>query len=263
MVVPSLPPGPPRRRTVRTSIRQGRAAPRRDRCAQGVRAHAQRRRARDPRAALAERLTRCVRRSHRWSAAIRRSAARSARCWRWRKRARSARSSPSPPSPPRQAVPLPRRRPRTAGGPFGILQPKLTRPAGRARPHPGAADRRRRRGTRLGRGKGHYDRVLAPLRNGRAADRRRLAAPAARRGNPRRPWDVPLDGFASPDVSPSRTTKASRGKIRRVAGKAVIAARSASVSGQRLSHLRIRGARMSGSSKWRSQGGKWRPKRAS
>ena len=91
-------------------------------------------------------------------------AARSARCWRWRKPARSARSSPSPPSPtPAKPFRFLAGDPST-GGPFGILQPKQSAPP----VEPDlilvpliAVDGR---GTRLGRGKGHYDRVLAPLK---------------------------------------------------------------------------------------------------
>ena len=86
------------------------------------------------------------------------------------------------------------------GGPFGILQPKPTAPA----VEPDvilvpliAVDGR---GTRLGRGKGHYDRVLAPLRRNGA----RLIGigwPIQRLTEeiPRDPWDVPMDGFASPE----------------------------------------------------------------
>ena len=86
-----------------------------------------------------------------------------------------------------------------ASGPFGILQPKLSAPA----VDPDlvlvpliAVDGR---GTRLGRGKGHYDRVLAPLRRDGAKlvgvgwTIQRLTEEI-----PRDPWDVPLDGFASP-----------------------------------------------------------------
>lgn len=86
------------------------------------------------------------------------------------------------------------------GGPFGILQPKLTAPP----VEPDiilvpliAIDRR---GARLGRGKGHYDRVLAPLRRhgarliGVGWPIQRLASEI-----PSDPWDVPLHGFASPE----------------------------------------------------------------
>jgi 5-formyltetrahydrofolate cyclo-ligase len=85
-------------------------------------------------------------------------------------------------------------------GPFGIMQP--------ARRHPPvvpdlvlvpliAIDRG---GTRLGRGKGHYDRALTHLKKngarligvGWAMQRLSVAIPGD-------PWDVPLDGFASPD----------------------------------------------------------------
>ena len=87
-----------------------------------------------------------------------------------------------------------------AGGPFGILQPKRTAPP----VEPDvilvpliAIDGR---GTRLGRGKGHYDRVLAPLRRKGA----RLigvgwAIQRLDQDIPRDPWDVPLDAFASPN----------------------------------------------------------------
>ena len=85
------------------------------------------------------------------------------------------------------------------GGPFGILQPKLTAPP----VEPDvilvpliAVDRR---GTRLGRGKGHYDRVLAPLRR-KGARLIGVGWSLQMLDNeiPRDPWDVPLDGFASP-----------------------------------------------------------------
>jgi 5-formyltetrahydrofolate cyclo-ligase len=85
-------------------------------------------------------------------------------------------------------------------GPFGMLQP--------ARRHPAvepdlvlvpliAIDGR---GTRLGRGKGHYDRVLIHLKKNGARligvgwAQQRLADTI-----PTDPWDVPLDAFASPD----------------------------------------------------------------
>jgi len=85
-------------------------------------------------------------------------------------------------------------------GPFGLMQP--------AKRHPMvepdlvlvpliAVDRS---GTRLGRGKGHYDRALVGLKKsharligvGWAMQRLMEAIPAD-------DWDVPLDGFASPD----------------------------------------------------------------
>ena len=85
-------------------------------------------------------------------------------------------------------------------GPFGIMQP--------ARRHPAvepdlvlvpliAVDGR---GTRLGRGKGHYDRALIHLKKTGA----RLIGvgwPLQRLADtiPADAWDVPLDGFASPD----------------------------------------------------------------
>ena len=55
------------------------------------------------------------------------------------------------------------------------------------------------KGTRLGQGKGHYDRVLARLREhgalliGLGWDVQKVDATI-----PAEPWDVPLDGFASP-----------------------------------------------------------------
>jgi 5-formyltetrahydrofolate cyclo-ligase len=56
------------------------------------------------------------------------------------------------------------------------------------------------RGTRLGRGKGHYDRVLAPLRR-KGAKLIGVGWQVQRIDDeiPRDPWDVPMDGFASPD----------------------------------------------------------------
>ena len=57
-----------------------------------------------------------------------------------------------------------------------------------------------RRGTRLGRGKGHYDRSLGALRRKGA----RLigvgwAVQLVAAAIPADPWDIPLDGFASPE----------------------------------------------------------------
>ncbi|MBA2635124.1 MAG: 5-formyltetrahydrofolate cyclo-ligase [Sphingomonas sp.] len=87
-----------------------------------------------------------------------------------------------------------------APGPFGILQPALTAPA----VEPDlvlvpliAVDSK---GARLGRGRGHYDRVLGRLRKSGA----RLvgvgwASQRIGQAIPSDPWDVPLDGFASPD----------------------------------------------------------------
>jgi 5-formyltetrahydrofolate cyclo-ligase len=88
----------------------------------------------------------------------------------------------------------------SGGGPFGILQPKATAPP----VEPDvilvpliAVDGR---GTRLGRGKGHYDRVLAPLRR-KGARLIGVGWPLQRLTEeiPRDPWDVPMDGFASPE----------------------------------------------------------------
>jgi len=85
-------------------------------------------------------------------------------------------------------------------GPFGMMQPKLKAPV----VEPDlilvpliAIDGR---GTRLGRGKGHYDRALARLKRGGA----RLVGvgwPLQRLTEtiPADDWDVSLDGFASPE----------------------------------------------------------------
>ena len=55
-------------------------------------------------------------------------------------------------------------------------------------------------GTRLGQGGGHYDRVLAKLRtNGARIIGLGWAIQRVDFALPREPWDVPLDGFASPD----------------------------------------------------------------
>jgi 5-formyltetrahydrofolate cyclo-ligase len=85
-------------------------------------------------------------------------------------------------------------------GPFGIMQPKRSAPL----VEPDlvlvpliAIDGR---GTRLGRGKGHYDRALIALKKSRArlvgigwsSQRLREAIPAEG-------WDVPLHAFASPN----------------------------------------------------------------
>jgi len=85
-------------------------------------------------------------------------------------------------------------------GPFGILQPKLSAVA----VDPDlvlvpliAIDAQ---GTRLGRGKGHYDRVLAPLKR-KGARIVGVGWPIQMLSTiiPRDPWDVPMDGFASPE----------------------------------------------------------------
>ena len=85
-------------------------------------------------------------------------------------------------------------------GPFGIMQPAKRHPA----VEPDlvlvpliAIDGR---GTRLGRGKGHYDRALVGLKKSKA----RLIGvgwPIQRLTEtiPADEWDVPLDAFASPD----------------------------------------------------------------
>lgn len=88
----------------------------------------------------------------------------------------------------------------SAAGPFGILQPKLGAPP----VDPDlilvpliAVDGR---GTRLGRGKGHYDRALGGLKRSGARiigigwPLQRLSEQIAHD-----PWDIPLDAFASPD----------------------------------------------------------------
>ena len=86
-------------------------------------------------------------------------------------------------------------------GPFGIMQPKKRAPV----VEPDlilvpliAIDER---GTRLGRGKGHYDRALGRLRKtpailiGVGWSMQKLADTI-----PADEWDVPLDGFACPDA---------------------------------------------------------------
>lgn len=85
-------------------------------------------------------------------------------------------------------------------GPFAALQPALSAPE----VHPDlilvplvAIDRA---GTRLGQGKGHYDRVLAEMKR-RGALLIGLGWAVQRIDDtiPTDPWDVPLDGFASPE----------------------------------------------------------------
>ena len=88
----------------------------------------------------------------------------------------------------------------SVGGPFGILQPKPTAPP----VEPDlilvpliAIDRR---GTRLGRGKGHYDRSLIRLKkSGAKLIGVGWTLQLVEEEIPRDPWDVPLAGFASPD----------------------------------------------------------------
>ena len=85
-------------------------------------------------------------------------------------------------------------------GPWAVLQPALDAP----HVFPDlvlvplvAIDRR---GTRLGQGKGHYDRVLSGLRqHGALLIGVGWAVQMLDSAIPIDPWDVPLDGFASPD----------------------------------------------------------------
>ena len=85
-------------------------------------------------------------------------------------------------------------------GPFGMMQPRLKAPV----VEPDlifvpliAVDGN---GTRLGRGKGHYDRALARLRKN-GASLVGVGWPLQRLVDtiPADAWDVPLDAFASPD----------------------------------------------------------------
>ena len=85
-------------------------------------------------------------------------------------------------------------------GPFFALQPPLSSPE----VFPDlvlvplvAVDRA---GTRLGQGKGHYDRVLGELkRRGTLLVGLGWAVQLLETMIEAEPWDVPLDGFASPD----------------------------------------------------------------
>src|SRR3954454_2051252 len=86
-------------------------------------------------------------------------------------------------------------------GPFGMMQPKLTAPI----VDPDlilvpliAIDAR---GTRLGRGKGHYDRALVRLRKS-GAKLIGVGWPLQRLSDtiPADDWAIPLDAFASPDA---------------------------------------------------------------
>jgi 5-formyltetrahydrofolate cyclo-ligase len=85
-------------------------------------------------------------------------------------------------------------------GPFGIMQPRRSAPL----VEPDlvlvpliATDGR---GTRLGRGKGHYDRALARLKkNGARLIGVGWPTQRLRERIPSDAWDIPLDGFASPD----------------------------------------------------------------
>jgi 5-formyltetrahydrofolate cyclo-ligase len=85
-------------------------------------------------------------------------------------------------------------------GPFGMMQPKRSTPV----VEPDlilvpliAVDAK---GTRLGRGKGHYDRALARLKKS-GAKLIGVGWPLQKLTEtiPADEWDVPLDGFASPD----------------------------------------------------------------
>jgi 5-formyltetrahydrofolate cyclo-ligase len=85
-------------------------------------------------------------------------------------------------------------------GPFGILQPAKRHPAVEPELVLVPLIAIDGQGTRLGRGKGHYDRALVRLRKSKA----RLIGvgwPLQRLTEtiPTDEWDVPLDAFASPD----------------------------------------------------------------
>jgi 5-formyltetrahydrofolate cyclo-ligase len=94
-----------------------------------------------------------------------------------------------------------REAPATEPGPWGMLQP----PAEAEALAPDAVivpivygDRR---GTRIGHGKGHYDRALAHLRDGGPVFTIGVAWGPQISDDPipRDPWDVPLDAIATPD----------------------------------------------------------------
>ena len=85
-------------------------------------------------------------------------------------------------------------------GPFGIMQPKRSAPVVQPDLVLVPLIATDERGTRVGRGKGHYDRALVRLRKmhtrliGVGWQIQRVADTI-----PFDEWDVPLDGFASPD----------------------------------------------------------------
>jgi 5-formyltetrahydrofolate cyclo-ligase len=100
----------------------------------------------------------------------------------------------------RDARMLFREAPAVEPSPWGVLQP----PAGAEALAPDivlvplvAADRK---GTRIGHGKGHYDRALSHLRDGGAVFAIGLAwePQILDRAIPADPWDVPLDAIATP-----------------------------------------------------------------
>jgi 5-formyltetrahydrofolate cyclo-ligase len=100
----------------------------------------------------------------------------------------------------RDARMLFREAPAVEPSPWGVLQPAASAEA--LAPDTVlvplvAADRR---GTRIGHGKGHYDRALAHLREGGGVFTIGLAWDAQILGNPipADPWDVPLDAIATP-----------------------------------------------------------------
>jgi 5-formyltetrahydrofolate cyclo-ligase len=93
-----------------------------------------------------------------------------------------------------------RQAPATEAGPWGVLQPGASAPA----LSPDVvlvplvlADRR---GARIGHGKGHYDRALAHLREGRTLFTIGIAweIQISEEPIPADPWDVPLDAIATP-----------------------------------------------------------------
>lgn len=93
-----------------------------------------------------------------------------------------------------------RQAPASEAGPWGILQPSADAPALAPDVVLVPLVLADRRGTRIGHGKGHYDRALSHLREGGTVFTIGLAweAQVSAEPIPADPWDMPLDAIATP-----------------------------------------------------------------
>ena len=100
----------------------------------------------------------------------------------------------------REARMMFRQAPAVEPGPWGVLQPSSEAPALAPDIVLVPLVLGDRRGTRIGHGKGHYDRALSHLRDGGPVSTIGIAWEEQISGDPlpADPWDVPLDAIATP-----------------------------------------------------------------
>ncbi len=93
-----------------------------------------------------------------------------------------------------------REAPAVEPGPWGVLQPSPASPAASPDVVLVPLVLGDRQGTRIGHGKGHYDRALSHLREGRTVFTIGIAweMQISETAIPADPWDVPLDAIATP-----------------------------------------------------------------